>query len=53
MTVETVNIHQTLACGNDLIEETFEIPSDIPEPSTLLLLGIGLLGAGIIRNRRK
>jgi hypothetical protein len=53
MTVETVSIHQTIACGNDLLEETFEIPSDIPEPGTLLLLGIGLLGAGIIRKRIK
>jgi hypothetical protein len=53
MTVETVSIHQTIACGNDLLEETFEIPTDIPEPGTLLLLGIGLLGAGIIRKRIK
>lgn len=50
-----INIHQTLECGNDLIEEGFEfqIPDDIPEPTTLVLLGIGLLGAGAVRRFRK
>jgi hypothetical protein len=53
MTVDMVSVHQTLACGNDLIEETFDIPCDIPEPGTLVLLGLGLLGAGIARIYRR
>jgi hypothetical protein len=54
-TIELVSIHQTIACGNDLIEEDFELemPCDIPEPGTLLLLGLGLLGAGVVRHYRK
>lgn len=52
-TIEMVSIHQTLACGNDLIEDSFDIPSGIPEPGTLLLLGVGLLGTGVARHYRR
>ncbi|MFH1892644.1 MAG: PEP-CTERM sorting domain-containing protein [Candidatus Zixiibacteriota bacterium] len=48
---ESVTLHNTLECGNDLIEKTF--PMDpIPEPTTLILLGAGLVGAGLIRRKR-
>lgn len=41
-------IHTTMGCGNDLIE--MRIPGTaIPEPSTLILIGIGLCGLGFMR----
>jgi hypothetical protein len=42
--------HTTLGCGNDLIEYTYE--SSIPEPGTMILLGLGLFGAGIAARRK-
>jgi hypothetical protein len=47
-TAGSISFHNTLECGNDLIEESYNI---IPEPATLLLLTLGLLAAGIIRRR--
>jgi len=41
--------HSTLGCGNDLIEYSYPA---IPEPSTMILLGLGLLGAGMIARRK-
>jgi len=42
----TLDFHVTMACGNDFMNETYEA---IPEPTTMLLFGIGLLGAGAYR----
>jgi len=43
-----VSFHNTLACGNDVMNETF---STIPEPTTLILFGIGMLGMTALRRK--
>jgi hypothetical protein len=45
---QTVSFHNTLACGNDVMNETF---ATIPEPTTMILFGIGLLGMGLVRRK--
>lgn len=42
--------HWAMTCGNDVIEGAAPIPN--PEPSTLLLCGVGLLGAVYFRKRK-
>jgi hypothetical protein len=46
----TINFHNTVECGNDLLRKDYTI---IPEPGTLMLLGLGLLGVGAGLRRRK
>ncbi len=46
----SLDFHITMACGNDLMEETYEA---IPEPTTLLLFGFGLAGAAVVRKYRR
>jgi hypothetical protein len=47
--VEDVHLHWTMGCGND----SGDLVASVPEPSTVLLLGLGLLGAGVHRIRRR
>jgi hypothetical protein len=46
----TLDFQLTLACGNDLVYTTHNA---IPEPTTLALFAVGLLGAGFVRKRFK
>ena len=41
--------HTTLGCGNDLMEYDFSV---IPEPATMILLGLGLFGVGVFARRK-
>ena len=47
-TVDNVDAHWTMSCGNDVIESC----SPVPEPQTLLLMGIGLLGLAFVGRKK-
>ena len=49
---QTVNFRTTIECGNDLVKETHNV-TITPEPGTMVLLGMGLLGLGAHLRRKK
>jgi hypothetical protein len=44
-------LHWTMRCGNDVVEGLD--PAPVPEPATLILLGSGLIVAGVFRRRSR
>ncbi len=45
-------IHWTMSCGNDYLNKTIKYNSPVPEPATILLFGMGLLGAGTLVRKK-
>lgn len=51
LTAKEYGFHWNMTCGNDTIEGGATAP--VPEPSTVMLLGAGMLGMAIIRKRMR
>lgn len=55
----TVNLFWTMECGNDslMVTENYSYTPDtgsqVPEPTTMVLLGMGLLGIGAVNRKRR
>jgi hypothetical protein len=48
---DTMAIHWTMYCGNDYLTETAKAPP-VPEPATMLLLGVGLCGLTFVGRKK-
>lgn len=47
-----IDFHNTVECGNDLLDKRYDL-GVVPEPGTMILLGLGLLGVGAGIRRKK
>jgi hypothetical protein len=47
--VKEIGLHWTMECANDVVAGS--VPVNIPEPSTMLLLGAGMLGLAFFARR--
>lgn len=44
-------LHWAMLCGNDVIEGVVSAPVHVNEPTTIALIGLGLIGLGLARRR--
>ena len=53
MTIDRLEVHLIPNNRQHYLDNLVLNPTPIPEPTTLLLLGTGLIGVGVRRYRRK
>lgn len=51
--VFNIDTHWTMSCGNDYLDGHVDLePAEVPEPGSIALLGLGLLGLYLARRRQ-
>ena len=50
--VSEYGLHWGMTCGNDVIEGSVKAPPVVPEPATMLLLGVGLCGLAFMEKKK-
>ena len=52
LNIDGIDAHWTMSCGNDAINGRIDFTHTVPEPGTLSLMGLGLVGLGFMRRRK-